>query len=156
MKKDELIKRNIELENELDALKKLLPGSKTDVIIKNSRKNKKSFDFSYTRPSLDWYETIKVTIAPDDYYYFRLEKRFGPYWWLIGTNNYDTPDYHWKTTTIGELNPDNLKRFIDWVKDLDEAGCPLTEINMISGSFDIFKEIKELVELAGTPKELEL
>lgn len=49
-----------------------------------SQSVKTPFKFSYTQPSLDWFETINVEINPDDYYYFELQRRYGPDWWLIG------------------------------------------------------------------------
>lgn len=51
-----------------------------------SQSVKAPFKFSYTQPSLDWFETINVEIKPDDYYYFKLQRRYGPDWWLIGQN----------------------------------------------------------------------
>ena len=43
-----------------------------------SQSVKAPFKFSYTQPSLDWFETINVEIKPDDYYYFKLQRRYGP------------------------------------------------------------------------------
>lgn len=51
-----------------------------------SQSVKAPFKFSYTQPSLDWFETINVEIKPDDYYYFKLQRRYGPDRWLIGQN----------------------------------------------------------------------
>ena len=47
-------------------------------------KEKGLFEFSYTRPSLDWYEDINVKLSYNDYDYLMLERRYSPCWWLIG------------------------------------------------------------------------
>ena len=44
-------------------------------------KKKEPFKFEYMMPSLDWFDIIKVEIKPDDYCYFKLERRYGPTWW---------------------------------------------------------------------------
>lgn len=110
-------------------------------------KDKKPFEFSYTMPLLDWFETIKVKINPEDYYYFRLERRFGPSWWLYGSNPVDEPNYHWEDTELGQLgfddSDDEVKRFIEWAKT--GSGSRIIEIKTISGSFDIFKEIERVL-----------
>ena len=142
MKKDELIKKVVELNNEIYRLKRLLPNVKTDEYIKNNRVNKESFKFSYTKPSLDWYETINVEIKPDDYYYFKLERRYGPTWYLFGCNAHDMPEYHWKETEIGELSRLDLIRFIKWARALNNFGCPIIEIRVVDGTFDFFEEVK--------------
>ncbi|HEX3018523.1 MAG TPA: hypothetical protein VHP31_11825 [Caproicibacter sp.] len=107
------------------------------------KKAKEPFEYEYTQPSLDWYETVQVKIKPDDYYYFRLERRFGPSWWLIGEKPKNEPDYHWEEKEIGEIGERDLLRFIEWAKD--EWGSKIIEVHAISGSFDILEEIKELV-----------
>lgn len=109
-------------------------------------KDKEPFVFTYTKPLLDWYETIKVEIKPEDYYYFHLERRFGRTWWLVGCNPVDKPNYHWENTVLGEIGTEisnyDVKRFIEWAKT--DGGSRITQINVISGSFDIFKEIENI------------
>lgn len=109
-------------------------------------KDKEPFVFTYTKPLLDWYETIKVEIKPEDYYYFHLERRFGPTWWLVGCNPVDKPNYHWEYKDLGEIGSEisnyDVKRFIEWAKC--DNGSRITRINVISGSFDIFKEIEKI------------
>lgn len=105
---------------------------------------KEPFVYQYTRPSLDWFEYVNVEIKPDDYYYFRLERRFGPSWWLIGMNPKEEPRYHWEDTQIGEISHYDLKRFMKWAKT--DKGSKLIAIKTICGSFDIFEEIAELLK----------
>ena len=107
------------------------------------KKIKEPFKFSYNVPSLDWYETKNVTINPEDYYYFTLERRFGPSWWLVGKNLKEKPNYHWETEQIGELErPSDLIKFIKWAET--EKGSKITEVRAISGDFNIIKEILKL------------
>lgn len=107
---------------------------------------KEKFEFSYSVPSLDWFEIKKVTIKPDDYCYFRLERRFGPSWWLIGSNPpKDKQKIEWEDTQIGELEkPADVIRFIEWAKQ--EKGSKLIEVKAICGSFDIIEEILKFKE----------
>ena len=109
-------------------------------------KDKEPFVFEYTRPLLDCYETIKVENKPEDYYYFHLERRFGPTWWLVGCNPVDKPSYHWEHKELGEIGSEisnyYVKRFVEWAKT--DNGSRITQINVISGSFDIFKEIEKI------------
>lgn len=112
---------------------------------KESQK-KESFRFEYTMPSLDWYDIVKVEIKPDDYCYFKLVRRYGPTWWLIGTNPpaEDTKDYRWTEKEIGRIENRDIARFIEWAK-LDYGGSKLVEISAISGSFDILQEVEKLL-----------
>lgn len=106
---------------------------------------KEPFKYTYTRPSLDWYENVDVEIKWDDHYYFKLSRRFGPSWWLIGTSPVEEPRYHWEETSIGEISITDLRRFIEWAKD-EHGGSRITGVNAICGSFDILKEITELLK----------
>lgn len=101
--------------------------------------DKHSFSFSYTEPFLDWFRTIDVVIKPDDYCYFRIERRFGPSWWLIGMNSKDEPKYHWENNQIGEMSANNLRRFINWAKN--DKGSKIIEFKSISGEFNILEEM---------------
>lgn len=107
---------------------------------------KESFKFEYMKPALDWYEIIKVEIKPDDYYYFKLQRRYGPTWWLIGKNPpaKGAKDYKWTEKEIGEICVCDLVRFIEWAK-LEYGGSKIVEISAISGSFDILREVRKLL-----------
>lgn len=108
-------------------------------------KTKEPFKFEYTMPSLDWYDIIKVEIKPDDYTYFKLSRRYGHSWWLVGTNppSEGAKDYRWTEKEIGRISDRDLVRFIEWAKN-DHGGSNLIEISAISGSFDILKEIEKM------------
>lgn len=122
--------------------------------IKNTEKA--AFRFEYTRPTYDWYETVKVEIKPSDYHYFRIERRYGPSWWLIGMNPpaKDTNDYRWKETQIGEIRKNDLIRFIEWAKtdNCIKNGSRIAEVKAISCEFDILSDIAELLRSADTCK----
>lgn len=107
------------------------------------RAQKEPFKFSYTMPSLDWFETIPVEIKPEDYYYFKIQRRYGPTWWIIGSNPVDAPEYHWEDKEVGKIDGQDLIRFIEWAKT--DIGSRITEISAISGSIDIIEEIKKLL-----------
>ena len=111
-----------------------------------SQSVKAPFKFSYTQPSLDWFETINVEIKPDDYYYFKLQRRYGPDWWLIGQNPppENSTHYEWSETDIGKISNRDLMRFIDWAK-FDGSGSKIVEISVISGALDIFNEIEDIL-----------
>ena len=101
------------------------------------------FKFEYTKPALDWFDIIEVEIKPDEYCYYRIERRFGPSWWLIGMNPVNEPEYHWKEKQIGSISEKDLARFIKWAET--DIGSNIIEIKAISGSFNILKEIEKLL-----------
>lgn len=104
---------------------------------------KEPFCFSYIVPSLDWFDTKTVTIGPQDYYYFRLERRFGPSWWLIGSNPTDDDSGHyWTDTQLGELRDCDLYRFIEWAKS--PWGSKIVEVKALSGEFNIIDDIADI------------
>lgn len=122
-------------------------GSKLPVIDfgETATKKKEPFKFKYTVSYLDWYDIVSVEIKPKDYCYFRLERRYGPSWWLIGKNPpaENAKDYRWTEKTIGQISDHDLVRFIEWAKS-DYGGSDLVEISAISGSFDILREIEKI------------
>lgn len=71
-----------------------------------SQSVKAPFKFSYTQPSLDWFETINVEIKPDDYCYFKLQRRYGTDWWLIGQNPppENSTQREWSETELGRIS----------------------------------------------------
>ncbi|MEK5439375.1 MULTISPECIES: hypothetical protein [Paenibacillus] len=110
--------------------------------------DKVSFSYEYARPCMDWYEWIRKEIKPDDYYYFRIERRFGPSWWLIGMKPVKKPSYHWKDEDISEIKEPDLKRFIEWAKT--ERGSRIIEVKAISSDFNIIEEIANLIGRQAT------
>lgn len=102
-----------------------------------------SFEFAYTRPSLDWYETIKRTVGPDDYERFELQLRYGLTWWLIGhkadKGGHDIPK------DIGRLSRVDAVRFIKWAKR-ELHGSDQVEFSAISTALNLAAEISKLME----------
>lgn len=116
---------------------------------------KEPFKFEYTMPTYDWYDIIKVEIKPEDYTYFKLSRRYGPTWWLVGTKPpaAGSEDYHWTETTIGRMSDSDIVRFVEWAKD-EYGKSRLIGISAISGSFDILRDIEKLLDLLPeAPKE---
>ena len=116
---------------------------------------KEPFKFSYTQPSLDWYETINVEINPDDYYYFELHRRYGPDWWLIGKNPpiENSTRHEWSETALGRISCRDIARFVEWAR-IDGGGSKIIGISAISGSFDLLHEIKALLLNPGIAKAM--
>ena len=104
---------------------------------------KEAFRFDEFKPCLDWYTTKHHIINWGDYNYFKLDRRFGPSWWLYGMKLIENP-YHWEEKEIGEIYEGDLRRFIEWAKA--EHGSKIININMICGSFDIFNEVGKLID----------
>ena len=104
---------------------------------------KKPFEFDQTVLTLDWFDTIHHVIDDDDYTYYKLDRRFGPSWWLYGMKTVVNPTYHWEETEIGEISYADLIRFVEWAKT--ERGSKIVDIHMLCGSFDIFNEIGSIV-----------
>lgn len=105
---------------------------------------KHPFRFSYNRPVSDWFEEVKVELKHEDYYYFKLERRFGPSWWLIGTNPKENPKYHWEDKEIGQISDDALRRFIEWAKTGN--GSKIIQFKCSGSHFDIIEEVTKLAQ----------
>lgn len=120
-----------------------------------SQSGKAPFKFSYTQPSLDWFETINVEINPDDYYYFELHRRYSPDWWLIGKNPppKNSTRHEWSETALGRLSCRDIAKFVEWAR-IDGGGSKIVGISAISGSFDLLHEIKALLLNPGIAKAM--
>lgn len=113
-------------------------------LFEEKKEDTEPFEFEYTIPTYDWYDIKKVKIAIKDYTYFRLERRFGKTWWLVG-KNYNDNNFEWTEKTIGELQRiKDVIRFIKWAKR--GRNNKLIEIKAISGSLDIIEAIEELID----------
>ena len=111
----------------------------------SDKKKKEPFEFRYTYPSLDWYGVKNVVINDGDYYYFTIERRYGPSWWLIGKNPpKDKNKTEWSSEQLGEIEEPDLKRFIEWAKE--DRGSRITDIHSISGDFNIVEDIARLIK----------
>ena len=109
---------------------------------------KEPFRFEYTKPSLDWYDIVKVEIQPGDYAWFKLELRFGNSWWLVGMNPPKSdykPSYLWDETDLGRMGNGDIIRFIRWA-ECSFHGNRLVEIKAISNSLNIVNEVAKLVK----------
>ena len=103
---------------------------------------KENFKFIWLKPCLDWFEQKTIELEEETYTYYKIQRRFGPSWWITGINFVEKPKYHREETQIGEISACDLKKFIDWCKT--EGGSKIIEISAISGNFDIIEEIKKL------------
>ena len=83
---------------------------------------KEAFKFDEFKPCLDWYTTEHHIINWGDYNYFKLDRRFGPSWWLYGMKLIENP-YHWEEKEIGEIYEGDLRRFIE-AGDFDVGEVP--------------------------------
>jgi len=63
----------------------------------------------------------------------------------MGVNFFNEPNYHTKEKEIGKISEEDLKRFIKWAENEDERCSKITDISVISGSFNIFEEIKKIL-----------
>lgn len=119
---------------------------KTDRI--QATKEKGVFEFSYTQPSLDWYETINVKLSYNDYNYLSLERRFGPCWWLTG-QKYNKHLERWEKVDIGRIENHDIKRLIEWCryKTKDNRTISiLEEVRGINGDLNAIDEFIELIK----------
>ncbi len=123
----------------------------------NEKIQREPFRFEYTKPSLDWYEIVKVEIQPGDYALFKLELRFGNSWWLVGMNPPKSdykPSYLWDETDIGEVGTRDIIRFIKWAEcGFQGRGSKLCEIRAISSSLNIVNNVAELVRVMERTKD---
>ena len=114
--------------------------------IKKEITTKEPFRFSYTSPTSDWFIMHDVVLNPDDYYYYEIQRRFGPSWWLVGKNPpKENSGLQWSEESIGEISEYSLMRFIEWAKG--ERGSKITSISAICGSFDILEDIKRILKM---------
>lgn len=111
---------------------------------------KKPFVFFYTEPSLDWYRDVRVEIKWEDYLYFKVERRFGPSWWLVGYQKVDGRFEH-RAVTLGRMSGGYLRKFIEWCEFLgptNRTNSKLIGISAISTGFNLVHEIERLIEEA--------
>lgn len=105
-------------------------------------KIKKPFEFTYTKPSLDWYENVNVSITYDEYNYLAIERRFGGWWWLIGKKYIKDKD-KWVNEEIGEISARDIPRLVEWAEYTNRFGHQvsiLTEIRTIDGGLNPIRE----------------
>lgn len=105
-------------------------------------KVKKPFEFTYTKPSLDWYENVNVSITFDKYNYLAIERRFGGSWWLLGHKYINDKD-KWIYEEIGEIRESDIPRLVEWAEYTNRFGHQvsiLTGIRTIDGCLNPIRE----------------
>lgn len=108
--------------------------------------DKEPFRFSYNTPSLDWYITINVEVKWKDYLYFKIQRRFGPSYWLLGYQKEDKRIKH-REVEIGELSKRDLGRFVKWSEyttPFNQTCSKLIGVSVISTGMNLFDAIKEI------------
>ena len=108
-----------------------------------SQSGKAPFKFSYTQPSLDWFETINVEINPDDYYYFELQRRYGPNWWLIGKNPpiENSTRREWSETALGRISCRDIASLLSG-QELTVVEAKLLESRQLAALSTFFTKLK--------------
>lgn len=108
------------------------------------KKDNEPFLYSYIDASSGHCNNIFGLIRPDEYTCFRLERRFGLTWWLVGLKlTDDDKGQYWTEEQICELRGQNLYKFIEWAKS--PWGSKITEVKALSTEFNIIDDICDLV-----------
>ena len=112
-------------------------------------KAKGAFEFTYTRPYLDWYETVNVSLPYDKYSYLTLELRYGGTWWLIG-HKYCEDTYKWdRDEQIGEIYSPVIPRLVEWAEYTNKYGhrvSILQEVRAIDGCLNPIREFLTIMD----------
>ena len=118
-----------------------------------SQSVKAPFKLSYTQPSLDWFETINVEIKPDDYYYFKLQRRYGTDWWLIGQNPppENSTQREWSETELGRISCSDIAKFVEWAR-IDGGGKKLLKSRQLAALATFFEKLKRFCLTPASPK----
>lgn len=112
-----------------------------------SSKANNPFEFSYTRPSLDWYEVVNVSITYDAYDYLTLERRYGGMWWVKG-KKYIEDKNKWVSEEIGEIREEDIPRLVEWAEYTDRFGHQvsiLREVRAIDGCLNPIREFLKIM-----------
>ena len=109
-------------------------------------KVKHPFKFTYTKPSLDWYEDVEVSITYDKYSYLTLEKRYGDSWWLIG-KKYIKDEDKWVQEQIGEIRNEYIPKLVKWAEYINRFGHKVSILNEVRGIDGCLNPIREFLEI---------
>ena len=109
-------------------------------------KSKPPFTFEYLKPYLDWYKTEHVSITYGDYMYLKLQRRYGPSWWLIGSNYNEKLD-KWEETSIGEIYDCDIPRLVEWASYETEYHSKHSILTSVSGFDTCLNAIDEFIKL---------
>lgn len=114
-------------------------------------KVKTPFKFTYTKPSLDWYADVNVSIAYDKYNYLILERRYGDSWWLLGCKYIEDKD-KWVEEQIGEIGKKDIPRLVEWAEYTDGFGHQVSILNEIRTIDGCLNPIREFLRSMGKYK----
>lgn len=110
-------------------------------------KVKKPFEFTYTKPLLDWYEDVNVSITYDEYNHLTLERRYNDSWWLLG-HKYNKDKDRWVKEQIGEISEKDIPRLVEWAEYTNGVGHQvsiLTEIRAIDGYLNPIRDFLRIM-----------
>ena len=119
-------------------------------------REKKPFEFTYTKPSLDWYEDVNVSITYDEYNYLILERRYGGSWWVIGKKYIEDKD-KWVSEQIGEIREWDIPRLVEWAEYTNRFGHQvsiLKEVGTIDGCLNPIREFLRIMSRYKTESEV--
>jgi hypothetical protein len=109
-------------------------------------KAKEPFKFTYTKPSLDWYEDVNVSITYDTYNYLVLEKRYGGSWWLL-VHKYIEDKDEWVYEQIGEIRKGDIPRLVEWAEYTNKFGHQVSILNEVRAIDGCLNPIKEFLKI---------
>lgn len=118
-------------------------------------RKKKPFEFTYTKPSLDWYEDVNISITYDEYNYLILERRYGGSWWVIGKKHIEDKD-KWVSEQIGEIREWDIPRLVEWAEYTNRFGHQvsiLKEVGTIDGCLNPIREFLRIMSRYKTESE---
>lgn len=114
-------------------------------------KVKRPFKFTYTKPLLDWYEDVNVSIAYDEYNYLTLERRYSDSWWVIGQKYIKDKD-KWVSEQIGEIREKDIPRLVEWAEYTNRFGHQVSILNEIRTIDGYLNPIREFLRIMGRYK----
>ena len=107
---------------------------------------KEPFEFSYTIPCLDWYETINVSILYNQYNYLTLERRYGPSWWLLG-DRFNKQLDQWERIDIGEISSYDIRRLVEWARFTTRNGSTISILAGVRAIDGVLNPIDAFLEI---------
>lgn len=123
----------------------------------NASKVKKPFEFTYTKPSWDWYEDVNVSITYNKYNYLTLERRYSDSWWLLGQKYIEDKD-KWVEEQIGEIMEKDIPRLVEWAEYTNRFGhrvSILNEIRTIDGCLNPIRGFLRIMSKYKAESEVE-
>lgn len=109
---------------------------------------KEPFEFSYTKPWLDWYRTENVSIPYNQYAELTLERRYSLCWWLVG-HRFNKHLDEWERVDIGEISERDIRRLVEWARFTNKNGHTfsiLTEVRAIDGDLNPIDDFLKIMQ----------